>query len=244
MMDEDNAVSLSMQNLRAANLWNANFQKFTMLKLVLRLLTIITEEHEKVGEASHDELMHHKGSGIIESSPKKMKEDTSDHQDRIVSPQQQGGSDSKRGTTLITKTAAPIKGGKTEDTQPSSIISQQPFQHFKSDGLGYLQQQIANNVQRLIEEFPSIQTKDLYIKVKSPVISRELDQLISVISSVSKLHVAEIVAEALHSVETRSSGALDHTSRGSKGTAPAPVQIEPKDVYEALQRREYGGPII
>lgn len=195
-----------------------------MLKLILRLLTIITNEQQKVKKTSvriHEDVKDNVHNKRKESST--LIDNTSG---RKAPLDKDGNKQIKPPTVSSTN--------ETEYYQSSSAYPQN--QQFKLDGLGYLQQQIANNVQHLLEGF--IQPKDLYLKVKPPAITREVDKLVTVISAIAKLHVAEVVTEALQSVERRSGPASQSTLLRGNQAGGVSGQIEPRDLKKMCYRRK------
>lgn len=195
VMDSAEEITSITENVIAANAWDAHFQKFPMLKLTLRLLTILSSESDPpidsdLAESPDFSTPEHSKSDQFKSEQFKSEQFKSEQ----------------------------FKSRPSELDSPN----REPY---KSDGLGYIQQQIASVFKNLVEEFPNVDQKSHILKVKPPVVTPELDRLVTVISGVAKLHVAEVVSRSTQSI-TKTEGGM------SSG------QIEPRNVYEAFRQRD------
>lgn len=233
-MNPEDVAALSRQNARAANIWNTNFQKFPVLKLIMRLLSIVKEEEADKETRTGNE----KDDGVV-----------CDKSRMAASCAKDNNNNSNMNT------ATEERNQQLQSSSLLSNISETPWQPplqqrvFKSDTLGFLQQQIAGTVQNLAELAPSVaalqQAGSFYLKARPPALAGETNKMVTVIAAIAKIHVAEVVSEALRVAQARidgdaqpASGESASDSMANKESGCAPLQIEPRDVYEALRRRE------
>lgn len=164
-MDPETATFICTQNVRAANAWNAKFEPFTILKLILRLITILRDNNGEIVKNSN---------------------------------QQQ-------------------------------LTSQRP-----SDSLGYVQEQIANTVQQLALDFPFIRAESLCLRARAPILDPDLMKLVLVISVIAKLHVSELVGDALQRVNRRVQP-QQHSATSNESEATRGIQIEARDIHAGIR---------
>lgn len=91
----------------------------------------------------------------------------------------------------------------------------------QNDGLGYVHQHLSAVLRPLTKE--GVFSQDAILRVKPPILSRDLDRLVVGLGAVAKLYVADIIAESLAVMQSDTEG------------QPGARQIEPRHVYEALR---------
>lgn len=163
------------QYARAANIWNTNFQKFPMFKLILRLLSIIKEERQQEGDVvpfsridAVSGTTYSAGSSEQPGSERLYQSNSYSSQLYTTATAKESVNqpkgvnvkvESKNQPPSLSQSTTKGSESQTQFLQQSSSQLPSPLQQpkvFKSDTLGFLQEQITKNVQSLAEQAPTV----------------------------------------------------------------------------------------